>query len=90
MIATQLNWYGRFVVLPREHTPKHLLLPFNAAQHVVASSRRIRTELGYGELVEVDEAIRRTITWEQQQPPGTLDPRQSDYDAEDRALGRGV
>jgi hypothetical protein len=46
-IAKQMNWPGKFVILPREQTPKHLLLPGNAAQHVVASSERIRTELGF-------------------------------------------
>jgi nucleoside-diphosphate-sugar epimerase len=68
-IAKQMNWPGRFVVLPRERTPKHLLLPGNAAQHVVATSERIRTELRYKELVEIEEAIQRTVTWEQRNPP---------------------
>ena len=45
--AGPLNWPGKFVVLPRERTPKHLLLPINTAQHVVASSERICAELGY-------------------------------------------
>ncbi len=46
-ITKQMNWPGKFVVLPRERTPKHLLLPINTAQHVVASSERICAELGY-------------------------------------------
>jgi len=47
-----------------------LVLPTlgNAAQHVVASSERIRTGLGYEEPVEIEEAIRRTIAWEQSKP----------------------
>jgi len=85
-IAEQMNWHGKFVVLPRAQTPKHLLQPGNAAQHVVASSERIRTELGYENLVEIDEAIRRTIAWEQGNPPSTLNPQQFDYSAEDAAL----
>lgn len=87
-IAGQTRWAGRFVVLPREHVPKHLLLPGNAAQHVVASSERIRSELGYRELVESDETIRRTIAWEQQNPPNTIPTQQFDYAAEDAALAR--
>ena len=85
-IAKQMNWPGKFVVLPRERTPKHLLLPGNAAQHVVASSERIRADLGYHDLVEIDEAIRRTIAWEQQNPPSTINAQQFDYAAEDAAL----
>ena len=62
------------------------MLPGNAAQHVVASSERIRAELGYEEPVEIDEAIRRTIAWEQKNPPSTINPQQFGYDAEDAAL----
>ena len=87
-IAKQINWPGRFVVLPRERTPKHLLLPGNAAQHVVATSDRIRTELGYKELVEIEEAIQRTAAWEQRNPPSTINLQQFDYDAEDAALAQ--
>jgi len=86
MIARQAGWSGRLVVLPRERTPKHLLLPGNTAQHVVATSELIRAELGYGEVVSNDEAVQKTITWEQQHPPSTLNPQQFDYDAEDAAL----
>jgi nucleoside-diphosphate-sugar epimerase len=85
-IAGLLHWTGKFVVLPRERTPKHLLQPGNASQHVVVSSERIRSELKYKELVGIDEAIQRTATWEQQNPPQTINPQQFDYDAEDAAL----
>jgi nucleoside-diphosphate-sugar epimerase len=85
-IATQAHWSGRFVVLPRERTPKHLLQPGNAAQHMVASSERIRAELRYKELIDIDEAIRRTIDWERSNPPSTINPQQFDYNAEDAAL----
>ena len=86
MIAKRTGWSGRFVLLPREQTPKHLLLPGNTAQHVVAVSDRIRVELGYNEVVGIDEAIRKTIDWEQQHPPNTINPQQFDYGAEDTAL----
>jgi nucleoside-diphosphate-sugar epimerase len=85
-IAKQTNWSGRFVVLPRESTPKHLLLPGHTAQHVVATSERIRTELRYKELVATEEAIQRTATWEHRNPPSTINLQQYDYDAEDAAL----
>lgn len=85
-IAAQSGWQGEFVVLPRGRTPKHLLQPGNAAQHVVVSSERIRAELGYKEPVDPDEALRRTIAWEQSNPPAMIDLRQFDYEAEDAAL----
>jgi len=87
-IAKRMNWPVRFVVLPRERTPKHLLLPGNAAQHVVATSARIRAELGYKELVEIEEAMQRTVAWERRNPPSTINLQQFDYDAEDAALAQ--
>jgi nucleoside-diphosphate-sugar epimerase len=85
-VGKEVGWGGRFVVLPREKTPPHLLLPGNAEQHWVASSRRIRDELGYREGVAKGEALRRTIAWERAHPPTPIDPRQFDYAAEDAAI----
>jgi nucleoside-diphosphate-sugar epimerase len=67
-IAAAMQWDGEFVVLPVEQTPRHLQKPGNAAQHWVASSARIRRELGYREPVAIEEAIRRTIRWEEENP----------------------
>jgi nucleoside-diphosphate-sugar epimerase len=83
-IAAAAGWDGRFVVVSRERTPRQLLQPGNAAQHVVTSSARIRTELGYKEPVDLEEGIRRTIVWEQQNPPASITA--FDYEAEDRAM----
>jgi hypothetical protein len=84
-IAAQARWPGRILVLPREKMPNHLLQPGNAAQHVVVSSARIRAELHYQEIVDQDEALRRTIAWEQNNPPAKVNPQQFDYAAEDQA-----
>jgi len=85
-VAGQTEWRGKFVVLPNHRTPKHLLMPGNASQHLVASSERIRGELGYKEPITMDEAIRRTIAWEQAHPPTGPSFHQFDYPAEDAAL----
>jgi nucleoside-diphosphate-sugar epimerase len=85
-IAAEMQWDGDFVVLPLERTPRHLLQPGNAAQHWTASSARIRQELGYREPVPIEEAIRRTIAWERENPPIGAPMAQFDYPAEDAAL----
>ena len=85
-IVGQMNWRGKLVTLPLERTPRHLLVPANLMQQVVVSSARIRKELGYKEVVESGEAIRRTIAWEQQNLPETIDAKQFDYQAEDAAM----
>ena len=79
-------WDGDFVALPVEHTPQHLLRPGNTAQHWTASSARIRQELGYLEPVATEDAIRRTINWERENPPTLAPLAQFDYAAEDAAV----
>jgi nucleoside-diphosphate-sugar epimerase len=85
-IASEMRWEGEFVVLPEERTPRHLLKPGNAAQHWTASSARIRDELGYKEVVALEEAIRRTIRWQRKNPPAAPFLAQFDYAAEDAAV----
>jgi nucleoside-diphosphate-sugar epimerase len=84
-IAAAVQWDGEFVVLPHDCAPKHLLLPGNSAQHLVASSDRIRQELVYQELLSREESIRRTIVWERANPPAQP-IAQFHYQAEDEAL----
>ena len=85
-IANEMKWEGKFVVLPVENTPPYLLRPGNTAQHWAVSSALIRKELGYEEPIEMQEAIRRTIRWEQENPPAGVSPAQFDYAAEDAAV----
>jgi nucleoside-diphosphate-sugar epimerase len=85
-IAGEMGWEGKFLVLPAERKPRHLVKPGNAAQHWTASSARLRHELGYEELVAIEDAIRRTIRWEQENPPADASPAQFDYAAEDAAV----
>ena len=60
---------GRVVVLPRERMPAHLLQPHNFEQHLFTDTARIRRELGYAESISADEALRRTVEWERENPP---------------------
>lgn len=87
-IAAEMQWDGTFVVLPEERTPPHLMKLGNAAQHWAASSARLRHELGYKEPIAIEEAIRRTIRWEVENPPPGEFLAQFDYAAEDAAVAR--
>jgi nucleoside-diphosphate-sugar epimerase len=83
LIATEMHWHGEFVVLRKERTPAHLRNPGNLKQHWVASSRRLRQELGYREQIARTEAIRRTIEWEIDNPPTPVSEELFNYAAED-------
>ena len=49
-------------------------------------SGRIRAELGYKEVVSLEEALRRTVTWEREYPPEEVNPAKFDYAAEDEVV----
>jgi nucleoside-diphosphate-sugar epimerase len=85
-IGRAAGWDGDVVVLPEDRLPEHLRWTNNLDQDVVADTRRIRVELGYAERTPADEALRRTIAWEQAEPPAEIDAAQFDYAAEDAAL----
>jgi nucleoside-diphosphate-sugar epimerase len=87
-VAEILGGRGRVIAVPRQQAPAHLVEPYNFEQHLFMDSTRIRAELGYTEPVSVDEGLRRTIEWEQANPPAEVDPAKFDYRAEDEAIAR--
>lgn len=87
-IAAAVGWKGEFIVVPHDGAPKHLRQPGNMAQHLAASSERIRRELGYREPVSRDEAIRRTIEWEREHQPAAPLVMPFNYAEEDAAVAQ--
>ena len=88
-IARIVGWRGDVLVLPKDQLPTHLQGErFDLKQQFEVDSTRIRRELGYSEIVEFDEAMRRTIDWERKNPPATVDPAEFDYEAEQAAVSR--
>jgi nucleoside-diphosphate-sugar epimerase len=56
-IAEVCGWSGELALVPGDET-------WDTRQDYVVDSTRIRQELGYAEIVDEDEALRRTIAWE--------------------------
>jgi nucleoside-diphosphate-sugar epimerase len=84
-IASVVGWDGEIVVASPERLPEALRMEYDLRQDMVVDSTRIRAGLGYAEIVEPQEALRRTIEWERANPPAEYnDP--FDYSAEDAAL----
>jgi nucleoside-diphosphate-sugar epimerase len=92
-IARVHGWGGEVLAVAATLLPEAMRWSerFDLRQDIVLDSTRIRAELGYREVVDCGEGIRRTIEWERANPPAELDPDEWDYKAEDRvlaALGR--
>jgi len=84
-VAAAAGWKGAFVVLPPDEMPPHLRMPGNLEQHWSVDTSRIRSELGYREPVDLDDAIARTIAWERANAPAR--PLAAiDYAADDAAI----
>ena len=85
-IGSAAGWDGEVVIVPSAQLPQGLTITLNTDQHLVTNTSRIREELGYEEVVTREEALVRTVAWEQVYPPEQIDPRRFDYASEDAIL----
>ena len=88
LVASAAGYDGGFAVVPTERLPPRFRFPGRLDQHWAVDSSRIRRELGYREPTARGEAIRATVRWERANPPGSVDPGQFDYAAEDLVINR--
>jgi nucleoside-diphosphate-sugar epimerase len=86
-VANAAGWRGEISVVPSSLCPEHLKMPGNLQQHWVPDSGRIRRELGYREVVPLEDALKATIAWLREHPP-QFDAGKFDYAAEDAWLER--
>jgi nucleoside-diphosphate-sugar epimerase len=89
LVASHLRWKGDLVVAPSEQMPMRLrdARPDMWDHHLVTDTSRIRSQLGYHELIGRDEGLARALAWYAYSPPA--DPVAAaglDYPAEDDAL----
>jgi nucleoside-diphosphate-sugar epimerase len=85
-VGRAAGWSGQIVVLPADRMPAHLQPMGAMQQDLLASSERIRAELGFVEPVAPDEAMRRSVAWERANRPADMPGVTFDYPAEDAAL----
>jgi nucleoside-diphosphate-sugar epimerase len=87
-IGEAAKWQGEVIQIPTEQLPVQLGVDIDTRQHLVVDTTKIRTDLGFSEIVNRTEAIQRTIAWERSNPPQSIDPDDFDYVAEDQALAK--
>ena len=71
-IAHVMGWQGKVIIIPKSQMPNTWELKENLSQHWVTDSTRIRTELGYTEIIDRYEALKRTIAWEKEHSPNMV------------------
>jgi nucleoside-diphosphate-sugar epimerase len=77
-IGKAFGWSGAIVPVPSDRWQ----VPFNTAQDLTVETSRIRSELGYREATDRDEALRETVEWERDHMPEVA----ADYQLEDGLL----
>ncbi len=80
------GWHGEVIGLPDDYLPPHLKQKNNYAQDMVVDGSRMRDELGYEDIVPVEEGVRRSFAWTRANPPEKFNPRLLDYALEDAAV----
>jgi nucleoside-diphosphate-sugar epimerase len=63
-IGEQAGWQGEVRILPDQELPEDLAFDGDPRHSLVASTEKVRGELGFRERVTRAEALRRTIEWE--------------------------
>lgn len=76
------NWEGHIEILESGKLPQVM----NLNQSIDMSSDKIREDLGYIEIVSLEEGIKKTIQWEHNNPPDWIDENSFDYELEDNLL----
>jgi nucleoside-diphosphate-sugar epimerase len=87
-VAATLGWQGDIVVAKAASLPPALVPPLDTRQGLVASTGRIRRELGFDQRVPFAEAVARTVAWEERHPPEPIPDGTLNYAAEDQILAR--
>ncbi len=85
-IAQVMNWKGKIATINDEKLPRHLREDFDWDHQWVADTGRIRRELRYEEKVSFEQGLARTVAWERENPPATVEAGDFNYRAEDEAL----
>jgi nucleoside-diphosphate-sugar epimerase len=94
MIAKVMKWDAKVHSVPKSDLPERLVYSLlDLRQDWVVDTSRIRKELGYNERVTKEDAISRTVIWEEKNPPKELHPKdfpRFDYELEDLVLAKIV
>jgi nucleoside-diphosphate-sugar epimerase len=81
-IGRHMGWDGRIVTVPEDVMPAGS----NFKQNMAIDSSKIREQLGFQEVVGLDEALDRSIEWESSNMPQNINPEMFDYESEDAIL----
>ena len=88
LVAHQLDWKGEFVLKPPDELPESLVMPWRVEQSLIGLADKIRDELGYAPVVDIEDCIHQAVCWERDDPPDPFPDDRLNYDDQDDVLGK--
>jgi nucleoside-diphosphate-sugar epimerase len=82
LIAESSGWNGTIELVESGKIP----LGMKVEQSIDMSSEKIRRQLGYKEIVPLEEGLKKTIQWENSHPPDFISENNFDYEMEDKLV----
>jgi len=86
LLAKEIGWRGEILVLQRDLMKELLEGNFILSQDIFVDTSKIINELNFTETVSRSEAIKRTIAWERENAPATINAKEFDYETEDKIV----
>jgi nucleoside-diphosphate-sugar epimerase len=62
--ARVAGWQGNILQVPASELPETDRIPYDFSHHIASDTTRIRTELGYKEVITHENALTRTLEYE--------------------------
>ena len=85
-IAQEVRWTGKVVALDPGQMPEQMRSGLTWQHQLATDTSLIRREPGFSEPVSFREGLARTIAWERTNQPAEINPKDFDYESEDRVL----
>jgi nucleoside-diphosphate-sugar epimerase len=87
-VGRECGWGGEVAPVPPGLLPAGMAPDYDWSYHLATDTRLLCEQLAFVEPVARDEALRRTLAWEREHPPGEGQGGLFDYPAEDAALAQ--
>ena len=85
-IGRVFGWEGKIFSLSPDALPDRFCTSMNTKQNIIIDSSLIRKELYYKEKYSIEEAIKETIDWENENPPKNIPLGYFDYKLENEII----
>lgn len=85
-LAKSMNYEGEIITIEDDQMPDHLKEDFDWSQDLTINTDAIGDYLGYTDIVDIEEALAKTIEWQIKNPPPGKKNESIEYEIEDQLI----